>query len=512
MRRKGLDPRSNLLSIFTPTYNSGSNINRAYKSLQAQTWRNWEWVIYDDSDLKDKGNTWNTLKKLRDSDQRIKIIKGEEHSGLIGYTKHQAATACRGKWLVELDHDDALVPELLEWVLEADSYWQDAIDFIYMDCMEPFEDTTNTYLKLPDGWGMGFGAHYWQMAHAGWGLVEVNPAINPITVWDMGGLPNHPRIWKRSFYNKIGGHNKLLAVGDDYDILIRTFLHGSMLKMARMGYIQYRGNTATNERSEEINQLSQELKEHYTAPILERFKELNINYEKTAEKYQSGSIAYFQVPDTLPTIYPTHPLPHHRVSIIMPTYNRPRTLARAIASVMNQTFEDWELLIVGDCCPSLDYFMNDYSDLRIKWYNLGDRYGPGGATARNYALKYMCNTELIAYLDDDNYWEQNHLESLMKIMGDNDFVFSSINFDGEICICDEPKLYRIDTSAILHKRQLLLNKGYWQERPAVGYAHDWELVSRWLEYKWEASLQPTLHFDNQFSNQNVKAMIRYYDD
>jgi glycosyltransferase involved in cell wall biosynthesis len=196
----------------------------------------------------------------------------------------------------------------------------------------------------------------------------------------------------------------------------------------------------------------------------------------------------------------------------MPTYNRPKTLARAIGSVMNQTFEDWELLIVGDCCPSLDGFMNDYSDPRIRWYNLSDRYGPGGATARNYALKYMCNTELIAYLDDDNYWEQNHLESLMKIMGDNDFVFSSINFDGEICICDEPKLYRIDTSALLHKRQLLLDRGYWRERPSVGYAHDWELVSRWLEYKWEASLQPTLNFDNQYSNQNVKAMIGYYND
>ena len=75
MRGKGLDPRSNLLSVFTPAYNSGARLERAYKSLQAQTWRNWEWVIYDDSDLKDKGNTWNTLKKLRDSDQRIKIIK-----------------------------------------------------------------------------------------------------------------------------------------------------------------------------------------------------------------------------------------------------------------------------------------------------------------------------------------------------------------------------------------------------------------------------------------------------
>ena len=63
----------------------------------------------------------------------IKIIKGKEHSGHIGYTKHQAATRCRGKWLVELDHDDTLVPELLEWIIEADNYWDD-IDFIYMDC------------------------------------------------------------------------------------------------------------------------------------------------------------------------------------------------------------------------------------------------------------------------------------------------------------------------------------------------------------------------------------------
>ena len=101
--------RSGLVSIFTPVYNDHKGrIYRAFYSLKEQDWRNWEWVIYDDSDEKDKGNTWETLKKLRDLDRRIKIIKGEKHSGHIGYTKHQTAMACRGYILVELDYDDEL--------------------------------------------------------------------------------------------------------------------------------------------------------------------------------------------------------------------------------------------------------------------------------------------------------------------------------------------------------------------------------------------------------------------
>ena len=144
LNSQGIDPRSYKVSVFTAAYNSGDLLYRSFHSLKAQTWRNWEWVVYDDSDLKDKGNTWETLKKLRDLDRRIKIIKGEKHSGHIGYTKHQTAMACRGYILVELDYDDELTPSCLSMVKEAFDAFPDS-HFAFTDFAEKYAGEDNRY-------------------------------------------------------------------------------------------------------------------------------------------------------------------------------------------------------------------------------------------------------------------------------------------------------------------------------------------------------------------------------
>jgi glycosyltransferase involved in cell wall biosynthesis len=79
----------------------------------------------------------------------------------------------------------------------------------------------------------------------------------------------------------------------------------------------------------------------------------------------------------------------------MPTYNRPNHLRRALDSIFNQTYQNFEILLVGDKCPVLDKFVHTYEkakDPRFKYYNFLHNYGPGGAVPRNYALKMMCNT------------------------------------------------------------------------------------------------------------------------
>ena len=100
-----------------------------------------------------------------------------------------------------------------------------------------------------------------------------------------------------------------------------------------------------------------------------------------------------------------------RVSVIIPTYNRSAVLRHAIASVLAQSFADFELLVVGDCCTDDSAaVVAGFGDPRIRWFNLpansGHQSGPNNEGLR------QARGELIAYLGHDDLWLPHHLQTL----------------------------------------------------------------------------------------------------
>lgn len=90
-----------------------------------------------------------------------------------------------------------------------------------------------------------------------------------------------------------------------------------------------------------------------------------------------------------------------KVSIIIPAYNREKTLPRAIDSVLAQTYENWELLIVDDCSidNTIELISQKYDDARIKIIKMPQN---GGANrARNKGIQES-NSEYILFLDSDD--------------------------------------------------------------------------------------------------------------
>jgi hypothetical protein len=67
----------------------------------------------------------------------------------------------------------------------------------------------------------------------------------------------------------------------------------------------------------------------------------------------------------------------------------------------------------------------------------------------------------------------------------------------------EPKYQGIDTSCILHPKAFVARHGGWKNREDGGYAHDWELVSRWLQggETWACTKLPTLIYNAATSGQ-----------
>ena len=188
-----------------------------------------------------------------------------------------------------------------------------------------------------------------------------------------------------------------------------------------------------------------------------------------------------------------------KVSVIISTYNRAKHyLPRAIDSVLAQTFQDFELLIVDDASPDQTAkLVRQYAsrDTRVTYHctpmNSGYQCRP-----KNIGLQ-AAKGELIAYLDDDNEWLPQHLERLVAELGDADVIYCGREYRNDpVEPCEHPPVLGtlvefnnqpwdpqrlkfhnwIDTSDLLHKIEVTQRLQGWNENRRR--TADWELMQR----------------------------------
>lgn len=130
------------------------------------------------------------------------------------------------------------------------------------------------------------------------------------------------------------------------------------------------------------------------------------------------------------------------ISCYIPTYNRAQLLKeRAIKSVLNQTYENFELIIVSDgSTDNTKEVVESIDDPRIRFYEI-ERKEPhhnydsekqwylSGTHAANFALEQINEkSEWIAKLDDDDIWTEDHLEKLLYFAQEGNYEFVSSQY------------------------------------------------------------------------------------
>lgn len=118
-----------------------------------------------------------------------------------------------------------------------------------------------------------------------------------------------------------------------------------------------------------------------------------------------------------------------KVSIIMPNYNCENFLEKTINSVLNQTYSDWELLIVDDCSTDNSVeIIKSYceKDERIRLFI--NEENSGAAASRNRALREATG-KWIAFLDSDDLWLSEKLEKQLAFMSENGYKFSYTSYE-----------------------------------------------------------------------------------
>jgi teichuronic acid biosynthesis glycosyltransferase TuaG len=146
---------NNLVSIITPSYNSAKYIVETIKSVQNQTYTNWEMIIVDDGS---SDNTEKIINEIQLIDSRIHFFKLDQNSG-SGVARNKGIENASGEYLTFIDADDIWFPTFIEKSIEAivdtkipfvfSSYRRsnEELDFVYSDFIVPQKVTYTDILK-----------------------------------------------------------------------------------------------------------------------------------------------------------------------------------------------------------------------------------------------------------------------------------------------------------------------------------------------------------------------------
>lgn len=99
-----------LVSIIMPSFNCGKYVEETIRSVQAQTYQNWEIIFMDDCSTDD---TLRLVSGLREKDSRIRLFQNKFNSG-AAVSRNNALREAKGRWVAFLDSDDLWEPEKLE--------------------------------------------------------------------------------------------------------------------------------------------------------------------------------------------------------------------------------------------------------------------------------------------------------------------------------------------------------------------------------------------------------------
>lgn len=118
-----------------------------------------------------------------------------------------------------------------------------------------------------------------------------------------------------------------------------------------------------------------------------------------------------------------------KVSIITPSWNSERYIADTIKSVQNQTYKNWEMIVVDDCSTDNTVSIVEKiakEDPRIKIFR--QSINGGAAKARNRSLEEATG-RFIAYLDADDIWKPDKLAKQVAFMRSKSYGFSCVSYE-----------------------------------------------------------------------------------
>jgi glycosyltransferase involved in cell wall biosynthesis/uncharacterized radical SAM superfamily protein len=341
------------LSVVMSVYNGEEYVESAIKSILTQTYHNYEFVIVDDASTDD---TRKILKKF--DDPRIKIIKNFKN---IGLTKslNKGILATKGKFIARMDADDISLPHRLE-------------KQIY------FLDNNVEYALV--------GSSYYRI-NANGETCELIDVLNDDKDIKKGlrtqnWFGHGSVMMRRDAILEAGGYDEAFKYAQDYDLWLKLSENNKLANMEEPLYCWRCTESSITHKN------GTEQRDYANFAIAESQKRAN----KIGDDQETGLL----------------------ISVIVPTFNRPWMLKDSIKSILSQTYNNFEIVVVNDAGEDVSELLRKFQDHRIKY--IQHEKNKGLAAARNTGIK-NASGQFIALLDDDDIFYPEHLEIAVKNLG-----------------------------------------------------------------------------------------------
>lgn len=245
------------ITIFTPAH-SNAYLWDAYESIKDQDFHEWI-VVYNNGGV-----------PIEFSDPRVKSHLLYKAPDKVGTLKAYACEHATGDVLLELDCDDLLAPNAVEEVRKA--FENPEIGFAYSNAIH----ATTDLAKFPR-YDESYGWKYREAEFRGKKLDEfVSFSPTPESVSRVWYGPDHLRAFRRTVYQKVGGHNKDMRVLDDSDLVIRMYLETKFQHIDKPLYVyRVHGENSWLKYNEEIQKNVWPLYDQKIEYLVQRWAALN---------------------------------------------------------------------------------------------------------------------------------------------------------------------------------------------------------------------------------------------
>ncbi len=444
---KALLPASSpAVSVVIPCYNQAEYLPEAVQSVLEQTYQDFEVIIVNDGS---PDATGEVARQLADKHSAHTIVILTRPNGGLADARNAGIRAARGRYILPLDADDKLAPDFLRETVDLlDRQPEIAVAYTDLQC---FEGSTEVITKGEFGRNL---------------MLENRVA--------------YCSLYRRELWEAVGGYNPNMSVGyEDWDFWVGAVERGFQGQRIPQTLLRYRVKAQS--------MVGQAMKRHR-----ELIARLVLNHPQSYDEPSRNRAA---------ELLAQYPLPERDarapgISVVIPCWDQAKYLPEAVESVRQQTFSDWEIVIVNDGSP------DDTTEVATRLAAEGagrvtllEKPNGGLSSARNAGIRAAAGAYAFV-LDADDRIRPTMLErtkaaldareqvgfaySHIQHFGDLDTVYPLPDFDRATLISRDNN---VCGNALIRKSMWRQVGGY-DETMREGY-EDWNFWLSCVEKGWE---------------------------
>lgn len=429
------------VSTIMAVYNGSLYLEEAVRSVLRQTYQDFEFIVIDDAST---DNTGEILRSI--GDVRMRVVTNAERLGLTKSLNVGIGLA-KGRYLARMDADDLSLPHRFEQQVR-------------------FLDRNPEHAVV--------GSSYYQIDGTGRRTALITVPTEDCSLRE--GLKNqnwfgHGSVMmRRDMIGRLGGYDERFKFAQDYDLWLRVAEKHKVANIEEPLYC-WRSTDSCISRKKGLEQRQ----------FAERAR-------AEARRRAQPSVQCAECPC---------------VSVIIPTFNRPGMLEAAVKSVLEQTFRDFEIIVVNDAGEEVEKVIAGLNSQANITY-LRHAKNMGLAAARNTGIR-IARGRYVALLDDDDIFYPDHLETAVSALNEGskvvytDAVRATFRGSGgQYELCRKHIPYSIDyerpvlligniapVNCFVFERGTALGAGLFDER--LSTLEDWEF---WIRL---SALSPFTH-------------------